>query len=114
MASSKEWMFIIAILCLFGVVAVPKYVEHSAKQHTIEKENAATRVKSALVLALADVKTFPSINVLASYVQADQVIVTNSGLSVLAAGHVFFVRTYKDRSCTLLTETANDTVKCVV
>ena len=113
MTSGKAWAFFLALFGLISVAAIPKYAEHSAFDRQILKENIAGRVKSALVLAMADVKSFPTLSVLASYVQADKLTVEDDGILVWAAGEAIVVPTYKDRSCTIHTVFKHDAVLCV-
>ena len=66
-----------------------------------------------MVVALADIRSFPSVSKLASYVRADKVNVVGQGIEVTREGTRFTVPTYVDANCSHLTRMVNDIVQCV-
>jgi type II secretory pathway pseudopilin PulG len=113
MARGRELVLLMAVIGMLAAVAVPQYVQQVEIQDITAKENVAGRVRSALVLALADQKAFPSVHTLASYVQADRVTADGSGIIVAVNGNAFEVPTYADKSCATPTASVRDPVMCV-
>lgn len=108
-----ELVLVLVIIGLLSAVAIPKYIEVNTEQEVAEKNQLSGSVKSALVVAQADISTSPSVNTLASYVQGDQVKVTGSGIVLLHDGEPYMVPTYVDNNCSNPTSAASDMVKCV-
>ncbi len=72
-------------------------------------------VKSAHAIAIADLKGFPTVTELATYVQGEGVAVATdgSGIDVDINGNIYTVPTYQNTTCTTATSLATHTVQCV-
>ncbi|KPJ91751.1 MAG: hypothetical protein AMJ55_11070 [Gammaproteobacteria bacterium SG8_15] len=108
-----ELVLVLVIIGLLSAVAVPRYIEINNEQEVVEKQNVSGTVKSALVIAQADISASPSVTTLASYVSAEQVSATDAGLMLKHNGESYMIPTYVDSNCTQPTSTSNDMVKCV-
>ena len=108
-----ELVLVMVIIGLLSAVAVPRYIEINSEQETAERKQVSGSVKSALVIAQADISASPSVTMLASYVAAEQVNATNEGLMLKYNGEAYMVPTYVDSHCTQPTSTSDDMVKCV-
>ncbi|MCI0505630.1 MAG: type II secretion system GspH family protein [Gammaproteobacteria bacterium] len=111
--SLVELVLVLIIIGLLSAVAIPRYIEINSEQEAADKQQISGSVKSALVIAQADISASPTVAALASYVQADQVRITNSGLLLQQDGKSYMVPTYADRNCSSPTSAASDMVKCV-
>ena len=100
---------LVLVLVIIGLLSA----EVNSEQETAEKSQLSGSVKSALVVAQADINSPPSVNTLASYVQGDQVQVIGSGIVLQHKGETFMVPTYVDNNCSNPTSTSSDMVKCV-
>jgi len=108
-----ELVLVLVIIGLLSAVAIPKYIEVNSEHEVAEKTQLSGSVKSALVVAQADISASPSVNTLASYVQGEQVQVTSSGIVLQHDGASYMVPTYVDNNCSNPTNTSSDMVKCV-
>lgn len=108
-----ELVLVLVIIGLLSAVAVPRYIEVTNEQESVEKNQLSSSVKSALVIAQADISASPTVMTLASYVQAEQVDASNSGLLLQHKGESYLVPTYVDDNCFSPTSNSNDVVKCV-
>lgn len=108
-----ELVLVLVIIGLLSAVAIPKYIEVNSEQATVEKQKLSSKVKSALVIAQADISASPSVNTLASYVQGEHVTVAGSGIMVIHDGESYMIPTYVDNNCVNPTSAASDMVKCV-
>ena len=108
-----ELVLVLVIIGLLSAVAIPKYIEVNSEHEVAEKTQLSGSVKSALVVAQADISASPSVNTLASYVQGEQVQVTSSGIVLQHDGESYMVPTYVDNNCSNPTNTSSDMVKCV-
>lgn len=111
--SLVELVMVMVIVGLLGAVAIPRYVDKSTADMMDAKKDKGTAVKSAMVVALADTKDFPSVVKLASYVQGEDVSAVGQGITVKIKGEEYIVPTFIDHNCTMNTSTVNDAVKCV-
>ena len=108
-----ELVMVMVIVGLLGAVAIPRYVDKSTTELMDAKKDKGAAVKSAMVVALADTKNFPTVEKLASYVQGESVSAMNHGITVSIKGEQFLVPTYTDHNCINATTGVNDAVKCV-
>ena len=111
--SLVELVMVLVIIGLLSAVAVPRYIEINNEQISADKQQISGSVKSALVIAQADISSSPSVTTLASYVQAEHVNATGSGLMLQHDGASYLVPTYTDSNCFQPTANSNDVVKCV-
>ena len=108
-----ELVLVLVIIGLLSAVAIPKYVEVNSEQQVAEMNQLSGSVKSALVVAQADISASPSVSTLVSYVRGDEVKATGSGITLLHEGKSYMVPTYVDSNCVSPTRAPSDTVKCV-
>lgn len=109
-----ELVMVIVILGILAASFAPKFVDLSNDATTAAKAGASGAVKSALTVAIAQLKTDPSVTQLATYVQGGATA-AGTGITVTINGSPVTVPTFKDASCTVGQETAlvGDFVKCV-
>ena len=108
-----ELVLVLVIIGLLSAVAIPKYIESNNKHEFSEKQQVSGSVKTAWVVAKADIKKSPTVTMLASYVQAEQAAATDAGVMMQHNGESYIVPTYSDSKCTNPTHTKNDMVACV-
>jgi len=108
-----EIVLVLVIIGLISAVAIPKYIDANNKKHISQENYASGSVRTAWVVAKADVKQKPSVQVLATYVQAEKVIANSNGILFQQNGNEVLVPTYIDDNCTEPTRTTNDKVSCV-
>ena len=108
-----ELVMVMVIIGILSAVAIPRYVDKSTKAQAETKHNASSTVKSAMVIAMADNKTYPDVVKLASYVQGERVAAVSNGVEIKMDGSVYTVPTYTDTNCITATKTKDDAVKCV-
>jgi len=108
-----ELVIVIAILGLLAAVAIPKFVDLSGDALVASKQGMSGAVKSAHAIAIADLKGFPTVTELASYVNGESVAASGTGVVVDIDGTSYTVPTYTASNCTTATTAASDTVKCV-
>ena len=109
----REWLLIAIAVVLASTVALPQYLRVAQLQDNAAKEQLSGRVKSALVLALADVKTFPSVARLALYVQAEAAQADAAGITLAVDGRTYSVPTFSDKDCSVPTASLDAPVLCV-
>ena len=108
-----ELVLVLVIIGLLSAVAIPKYIEANNEQQQTEKKFASSSVKTAWVVAKADMRQAPTVTTLASYVQAEQALATQTGVVLQHNGESYVIPTYVDDSCTNPTRKAEDRVACV-
>ena len=108
-----ELVMVLVIIALLSAVAVPKYIEVNGERSVYEKRELSSKVKSALIIAKADIKRSPSVTDLVAYVQSDAVSAADTGVVFRKNGMVYTIPTYSDSKCSTLTSGMKDTVECV-
>jgi len=108
-----ELVVVIVILGILAAIAVPKYVDLQTDALNASKAGMSGAVKSALALAIAENKAYPTITTLATYVQGEGVAAAATGVEVDINGTTYTVPTYTDNSCATATTAVGDTVRCV-
>ena len=108
-----ELVLVLVIIGLLSAVAIPRYIEVNSKRELSEKQNLTSSVKSALVIARADIRGTPNVSTLASYVQNENVMAISTGIQMQHRGESLTVPTYVDTNCTNPTKATHDMVKCV-
>jgi len=108
-----ELVLVLVIIGLLSAVAIPKYINANNEQQLSEMKFVSGSVRTAWVVAKADTRQSPTVNMLASYVQAEQANAANNGIVLQQDGHEYTVPTYLDDNCTTPTRTVNDRVACV-
>lgn len=109
-----ELVMVIVILGILAASFAPSFVNLGADATTAAQAGASGAVKSALTVAVADLKANPTVTQLEGYVQGGATAVA-TGIQVSIDGNNYIVPTYKDQACTAGQETAavGDTVLCV-
>ena len=108
-----ELVMVIVILGILGAIAVPKFVDLSGDATTAAKRGMSGAVKAAHAIAIAENKAFPTILVLATYVSAEGLGTTGTGITVGINGVSHTVPTFTNSACTTATTATSDTVECV-
>lgn len=108
-----ELVMVLVIIGILSAVAIPRYVDKSTRAVAETKYNANSSVKSAMIIAMADAKTYPDIIKLASYVQGDSVAAVSNGVEIKMDGSIYTVPTFTDANCISATTAKSDAVKCV-
>jgi MSHA pilin protein MshA len=108
-----ELVMVIVILGILSAIALPRFVDlqSSAEEAAIKASNGA--VKAAHAIAIADLKGFPTVTELVSYVQGESVGATGTGVTVDINGNTYTVPTYQNTTCTTPTSLVSHIVHCV-
>ena len=108
-----ELVMVIVILGILAAIALPKFVDLSSSALTASKKGMSGAVASAQSIAIAELRTFPTVTQLATYVQGQGVAAVATGIQVSIDGTNYTVPTYTDTACTTATAAVGNTVKCV-
>lgn len=108
-----ELVMVIVILGILAAMAVPKFVDLSSSAEAAAARGMSGAVKSAHAIAIADLKTFPTVTQLATYVNAQGVTAAAAGIQVDINGRTCTIPTYTDANCGTATTATGDTVQCV-
>jgi len=110
-----ELVAVLVILALLGAMAVPRFTDVSSDALTAAKNGSIAGVRSGHAMAIAKLKTLPTLTELATYVGGPNVAVDagNTGIEVTINGTPYVVQTYTDTICTTATAAATDLVGCV-
>ena len=108
-----ELVIVIAILGVLAAIAIPKFVDLSGDALTAAKRGMSGAVKSSHAIAIADLKRFPTITELATYVNGEGIAAAGTGVQVDIDGTNYIVLTYTDANCATATTAVGDTVQCV-
>ena len=77
------------------------------------KKGMSGAVKSSHAIAIADLKTFPTVAQLATYVNGEGINAANAGIDVDIDGATHTVPTFTGSDCTGPTTATTDVVQCV-
>ncbi|MGB5305335.1 MAG: prepilin-type N-terminal cleavage/methylation domain-containing protein [Gammaproteobacteria bacterium] len=110
-----ELVIVIAILGILAAIAVPKFVDLSGQATTAAKRGMSGTVKSAHAIAVAELKKFPTLSSLATYVNGEGVAVSTAGdgISVNIDGTAYTVPTFTASNCSGATAAGANVVQCV-
>lgn len=108
-----ELVIVIAILGILAAIAIPKFIDLSSDAMDAAKKGMSGAVKSSHAIAIADLKAFPTVAQLATYVNGENIAAANGGITVDIDGSAETVPTYTDAACGTLTTATTDTVQCV-
>ena len=109
-----ELVIVIAILGILAAIAVPKFIDLSDDALEASKKGMSGAVKSSHAIAIADLKTFPTVTQLAGYVNGEGITAVTAGIQVDIDGTDYTVPTFQDAACSAATAAApNDVVQCV-
>jgi MSHA pilin protein MshA len=108
-----ELVIVIAILGILAAIAIPKFIDLSGDALTASKRGMSGAVKGAHAIAIADLKSFPTVTELATYVNGESIAAAATGVTVDIDGTTYTVPTYTAANCTGATTAVGDTVQCV-
>ncbi len=108
-----ELVIVIAILGVLAAIAIPKFVDLSGDALDASKKGMSGAVKSSHAIAIADLKRFPTVTELATYVNGEGVGAAATGITVQIDGTAYTVATYTDSNCATATSAVGNTVQCV-
>jgi MSHA pilin protein MshA len=108
-----ELVIVIAILGVLAAIAVPKFIDLSGDALDASKKGMSGAVKSSHAIAIADLKRFPTVTELATYVNGEGIAAAGTGIQVDIDGTAYTVLTYSDSNCATATAAVGDTVQCV-
>ncbi|MGB5258893.1 MAG: type II secretion system protein [Gammaproteobacteria bacterium] len=108
-----ELVMVIAILGILAAIAIPKFIDLSSDARDAARKGMSGAVKSSHAIAIADLKTFPTVTQLATYVNGEGIAAAAGGITVDIDGASETVPTYTDSACTTATTAVGNTVQCV-
>ena len=108
-----ELVIVIAIIGVLSAIAIPKFIDLSADALSASKKGMSGAVKSSHAISIADLKTFPTVTQLGTYVNGEGVAVVATSIQVDIDGTNYVVPTYTDTNCATATAAVGNTVKCV-
>lgn len=108
-----ELVMVIVILGILSAIALPRFVDLQTQAQTAAEAGMSGAVKSAHAIAIADLRGFPTVTELATYVQGEGVAPAAGGITVEINGNPVTVPTYTDTTCTTVTTAVGNTVQCV-
>jgi len=108
-----ELVIVIAILGVLAAIAIPKFVDLSGDALDASKKGMSGAVKSAHAIAIADLRRFPTVTELSTYVNGENVADDPTGVQVRIDTTDYIVLTYTDSNCATATTAIGDTVQCV-
>lgn len=109
-----ELVIVIAILGILAAIAIPKFIDLSSDAMDAAKKGMSGAVKSSHAIAIADLKAFPTVAQLATYVNGEGVAAVATGVQLEIDGDDYIVPTYQDSGCSTATAAApNNVVQCV-
>jgi MSHA pilin protein MshA len=108
-----ELVIVIAILGVLAAIAVPKFVDLSGDALDASKRGMSGAVKSSHAIAIADLKRFPTVTELSTYVNGENIAAAATGVQVDIDGNNYIVLTDTDANCSTATTAVGDTVQCV-
>ncbi len=108
-----ELVIVIVILAILAAIAIPRYVDLSTDALDAAKAGMSGAVKGGWAVAIADLKTNPTVTQLATYVTGGGATAVASGIQVTIDGTNYTVPTYTNTGCSTATTAVGDTVACV-
>ncbi|MFN2309955.1 MAG: prepilin-type N-terminal cleavage/methylation domain-containing protein [Gammaproteobacteria bacterium] len=110
-----ELVMVIVIIGILAAVAVPRFVDLQGAALTAAIDGTEGATRSALTISIAELRRFPTVTELATYVQTDGGAATAAatGIQVSINSTAYIIRTYTDSSCTTATADVGNTVQCV-
>jgi len=108
-----ELTLIFSIAGVVGGVTLPNYVD-AAQQSLVQSKSEVTRMAKDVHSGMtAGKRELPSVTTLAAHLQGEAAVAKATGISVRIDGAEYTLPTYSNRSCTVLTQKAEDKVACV-
>lgn len=109
-----ELVAVMVILALLGAMAVPRFADVQGSAVDAVKDGTKNAVKSAHSIAIAELKDFPSVTQLQTYIGGETAVTAaGTGIQFDIAGTTYTVQTYQDSTCTTATAAVANQVRCV-
>jgi len=108
-----ELVIVIAILGILSAIAIPKFIDLSSDALAASQKGMSGAIKSSHAIAIADLKTFPDVTELATYVNGENIVAVTTGIQVDIDGTNYIVPTYTDSNCSAATGALTAKVQCV-
>ncbi|BAZ92577.1 type II secretory pathway, pseudopilin PulG [Thiohalobacter thiocyanaticus] len=108
-----ELVMVIVILGILGAIATPIFVDLESEAQTAAERGMSGAVKAAHAVAIADLKRFPTVTELSTYVQGENINASGTGIEVDIGGTISTVPTYTDTNCSTASSAVGDTIRCV-
>ena len=108
-----ELVAVLVILALLGAMAVPRFVDVTQDALTAAKNGSVAGVRAGHAMAIAKLKTLPTVTQLATYVGGPNISPVDTGIQVVINGTNYTVLTYTDTTCTAATGNVADPVGCI-
>jgi len=108
-----ELVAVLVILALLGAMAVPRFVDVTGQALTAAQNGSLAGVRAGHAMAIADLRTLPTVTQLATYVGGPNISPVATGIQVVINGTNYTVLTYTDTTCTTPTAAVGDLVGCI-
>lgn len=112
-----ELVMVIVILGILGAIATPIFVDLETDARDAAERGMSGAVKAAHAVAIADLKRFPTLTELATYMQGENIGVATSGDGIEVViddvTNPELVPTFTDTNCSTASSAAGDTIRCV-
>ena len=108
-----ELVAVLVILALLGAMAVPRFVDVTGQALTAAKNGSLAGVRAGHAMAIADLRTLPTVSELATYVGGPNITPVATGIQVKINNQNYTVLTYTNTTCTTPTQALTDFVGCI-
>jgi MSHA pilin protein MshA len=108
-----ELVIVIVVLGILAAIAIPKFIDLSTDALDAAKKGMSGAVKSSHAISIADLKAFPTVTSLATYVNGENILAVASGVQVDIDSTLYVVPTYLNSDCTGPTVAVGNFVECV-
>ena len=108
-----ELVAVLVILALLGAMAVPRFVDVSSQALIAAQNGSLAGVRSGHAMAIADLRSLPTVTELATYVNGPNISPVSTGIQVVINGTNYQVETFTDTTCTAITQAVSDLVGCI-
>ena len=110
-----ELVMVIVIIGILAAMAVPRFYEASSDALTAAQDGSEGAVRAAHAIAIAQLKTNPTVTQLAARVTSNGAAASPqaTGVQLTIGTGTYIVRTYTDNTCSSATAAVSDVVGCV-